>query len=183
RGRNAVGAVAPGGWRGDPRVRGARAPLWVALGAVEPVRQDGEVVDELLLPYRAAAGQRDRDAVAVPADARHRAEVVVEGAILLHQDDDGLDVHDGPAARSRRNADGALDARRKHAGGERGARQPEERWAREGRHARFVPQSVPRRQPRRCDFEYRAAEIYTGGRRRGGRAERAAPGPPASAPC
>ena len=43
-------------------------------------------------------GSVDRARVAEPAHAAQGAEVVVEGAVLLHQDDDVLDVVDGAGA-------------------------------------------------------------------------------------
>ncbi|MNS96414.1 hypothetical protein D3C72_1307120 [compost metagenome] len=45
--------------------------------------------------HRLAVGQRNREAVAEAAHAAQRAEVVVEAAVLLHQDHDVLDVLDG----------------------------------------------------------------------------------------
>jgi hypothetical protein len=39
--------------------------------------------------------QREHVGVVEPADAAQRAEVVVEGTVLLHQHDDVLDVADG----------------------------------------------------------------------------------------
>ena len=48
-----------------------------------------------LVPDRLAGRQRDRPRIAEAAHAAQRAEVVVERAVLLHQDDDVLDVLDG----------------------------------------------------------------------------------------
>ena len=52
-----------------------------------------------LVPHRLATGQRHRVRIAEPAHAAHRAEVVVERAVLLHQHDDVLDVLDACGSR------------------------------------------------------------------------------------
>jgi hypothetical protein len=44
--------------------------------------------------YREAAGQRDGGPVTEATDTAQRAEVVVEAAVLLHQDHHVLDVPD-----------------------------------------------------------------------------------------
>ncbi len=58
--------------------------------------------------------------IAVAAHAAQGAEVVVEGAVFLHQDDDVLDVLDGPGAVVAGQFQRAGDAGRKQ-GGERSA--------------------------------------------------------------
>ena len=45
-----------------------------------------------LLPHALAPRQHDRGAIAKAAYALHAAEIVVEAAVLLHHDDDMLDV-------------------------------------------------------------------------------------------
>ena len=40
--------------------------------------------------------ERDGQAVAETANTAHRAEIMIEAAIFLHQDDDMLDIADGP---------------------------------------------------------------------------------------
>jgi hypothetical protein len=45
-----------------------------------------------LVPHRFPRRQFDRTGVVEAADASHRAEVVVERAVLLHEKDDVLDV-------------------------------------------------------------------------------------------
>jgi hypothetical protein len=47
-----------------------------------------------LMEHAIARGQRDRVGVAVATHPWHRAEVVVEGPVLLHQHDDMLHVAD-----------------------------------------------------------------------------------------
>lgn len=51
-----------------------------------------------LEPDVALSGNWDRKAVAKAAHAPERAEIVVEGTVFLHQDDDVFDVHDGAGA-------------------------------------------------------------------------------------
>gem|GEM_PF-4407122 len=70
-----------------------------------------------LSPHRLAVADRHRVRVAVAADAAQRAEVVVEGSVLLHQDDDVLDVLDRPRAVVALDRGGPGDARREHRGG------------------------------------------------------------------
>ena len=67
-----------------------------------------------LVEHRLAAGQRRRVRVAEATDAAHRAEVVVERPVLLHQDHDVLDVLDRPLLAVSRNGRGAGDALRQH---------------------------------------------------------------------
>jgi hypothetical protein len=90
---------------------------------VRPEREDlvGQVLvlGRGLLPDGLAVAQRHRVRVAEAADPSHRAEVVVERAVLLHQYDDVLDVlHRAGTARCR-DRGGARDRRREHR--ERGA--------------------------------------------------------------
>ena len=66
------------------------------LPRVLPARAVGLVEDAV------AAGQLDRGAVAEAAHPLQRAEVVVEGAVFLHQDHDVLHVGDGAGARGLR---------------------------------------------------------------------------------
>jgi hypothetical protein len=69
--------------------------LRVALGLVQVVGQHRLAGGVVLLPDLAAAGQRDGEAIAEAAHAAQRAEVLVEGAVFLHQDHHVLDVLDG----------------------------------------------------------------------------------------
>ncbi len=126
-----------------------RHPL-VVLGVVERLVAAGpvvvEVLDELhaqvvhlraeredllaggvrLVPDRLSARKGDRAWVAEAAHALHRAEVVVERTVLLHQHDDVLDVLESPGGAGRGDRGGTRDAlrQRRERGG--GARQLEE---------------------------------------------------------
>jgi hypothetical protein len=64
-----------------------------------------------LVPHRLAAGQRHRVPVAETAYPAQRSEVVVERPVLLHQDDDVLDVAQGSGTAVRRDARRPGDAR------------------------------------------------------------------------
>ncbi|MNQ57939.1 hypothetical protein D3C85_721100 [compost metagenome] len=112
--RPLVGASAvPGVLAVDPRVRRAAHALRVPLAAVQVVGQHGLAGGIALLPDVQALGQRNGEAVTEAAHAHERAEVVVERAVLLHQDDDVLDVLDGAGLVVGRNGEGAADGRRK----------------------------------------------------------------------
>ena len=94
-------AVVPGQVLGRPGVVGAGRGLRAGGPGVEVER--GQValgVARVRLPeHRAAARQHDRGRVGEAPDAGHRAEVMVEAAILLHRDDDVLDVAERAAGR------------------------------------------------------------------------------------
>ena len=47
-----------------------------------------------LVPDRLAGRQKDGSRIGKAADTIQRAEVMIEGAVLLHQDDDVFDVED-----------------------------------------------------------------------------------------
>ena len=109
-----------------------RDPLVVAAvvpGLVRGVPVVGEVLEELqaevlavgwngssvrpcvrLVQDRLAARQRHRPRVAEAAHAAQGAEVVVEGAVLLHQDDDVLDVLERAGAAGGGDRGGVGDA-------------------------------------------------------------------------
>lgn len=94
-----------------PAVRQALQELHAEVVGVRVERQDvlGAV---RLVPDRLAAVLRHRARVAEAADAAQLAEVVVEGTVLLHQDDDVLDVLHRPRSVVRREGGGPLDAAR-----------------------------------------------------------------------
>src|SRR5262245_11827930 len=50
------------------------------------------------MPYRSPVRQHDSTRIRKAAHATHRPEVMIERSILLHQDDDVLDVGDGSRA-------------------------------------------------------------------------------------
>ncbi len=106
-------ALVPGRLRVGERVRRRRQQQRVRLLLVQMERRDlaGAVGLE---PGRLAALQRDREAVAETAHAAQGAEVVVEAAVLLHQDHDVLDVLDRPGLHLGRDGQRLEDARRKH---------------------------------------------------------------------
>ena len=137
-----------GGLVGDPAVVGA--PVDRVLGVRPAVR---EVLEEDqaevlhvgpeghhlavavgLVPHGAAGRQRGRVRVTEAADPAHGAEVVVEGAVLLHQDDDVLDVlqRAGPAVGGQRRRTG--DAVGEQRGGGGATADLEEATTVEGRH-------------------------------------------------
>lgn len=51
-----------------------------------------------LLPHRLARGQCHRTGIGKTPHPTQSPEIVIEGTVLLHQDDDMLDIHDGAAA-------------------------------------------------------------------------------------
>src|SRR5690606_41854393 len=100
-----------------------------------------------LLPDRTPVGQGYGEAVAEPAHALERAEVIVERAVLLHEDHHVLDVPDGAGAvvggNRQRPADaGPQRGERRHAGGGDGAVAQEPALGRRGwrmlRHERIL---------------------------------------------
>ncbi|MNU98850.1 hypothetical protein D3C71_889710 [compost metagenome] len=116
-----VGAAAvPGVLAVVPVVRRAGDALCVALGLVQVVGQHGRTRFVGLLPDVATARQRNGEAVAETTHAHERAEVVVERTVLLHQDDDVLDVLDGAGLVVGGNGQRAADARREGREGEGG---------------------------------------------------------------
>ena len=60
--------------------------------------QDVVVAAVGLIPDGVAGGKGDGAGVAEAADAAEGAEVVIEGAVLLHHEDDVLDIFDGASA-------------------------------------------------------------------------------------
>ena len=91
------------------------------LSAVRPEGQRLLARGVRLVEDRLAAGQRGRARVAEAADAAQGAEVVVEGAVLLHQDDDVLDVLERPGPGGGRDRGGSGDAAGEHGRGGGGA--------------------------------------------------------------
>ncbi len=135
-------AGVPGGVRLRPAVvevggvlrvglAGVHAPGLQRAVSVRRLSEDGRAVREL---QRLLVGQA--------AHAGQRAEVVVERAVLLHQDHDVLDVLDRPGARGARRRDGGLLLTRR-AGGQqcrrgRGRAGQERTTSRTG-HSRSLP--------------------------------------------
>ncbi|MCY1231714.1 hypothetical protein D9M72_441740 [compost metagenome] len=113
-------ATVPGVLAVDPRVRRAAHALRVALALVQVVGHEQLAVGVGLLPHAAPAGQRNAEAVAETAHALEHAEVVVERPVLLHQDDDVLDVLDRAGLVVGGDGERTPDARRKGRERERG---------------------------------------------------------------
>src|SRR5450631_3062355 len=66
-----------------------------------------------LLPHRVSRGEGDGARVAEAPNAPQRPEVVIERSVLLHEDDNVLDVVDGPRPVMRGDGQCLLDAGRK----------------------------------------------------------------------
>jgi hypothetical protein len=73
-------------------------------------RQDVVIAAAGLMPDGVAGGEVDGARIAEAADAPKGAEVVIEGAVFLHHEDDVLDVVDGAGAVVGRDAEGSGDA-------------------------------------------------------------------------
>ena len=147
RGRRFVGgpgahaAVIPGGLLIHPRVRRAGDALGVAAFAVQMVGQH-QPFGALLLPDQAIAGQWNGKSIAEAAHARQGAEVVIERAVLLHQDHHVFDVAQGAGAviggNGQRFANrGGQQRERRSDGGS-----PQDVSARKVRHASLISVSV-----------------------------------------
>ncbi len=94
-------------------MRRAVDALGIAPAGVQVERHHDVAVSHALLPDTAPFRQRDREAVTEAAHALERAEIMVEGAVFLHQDHDVLDVADGARCVIGRDGKGALDGGRK----------------------------------------------------------------------
>ena len=77
-------------------------------------RENVTVAAAGLIPDGIAGGEGDGAGVAEAADAAEGAEVVIEGAVLLHHEDDVLDIVDAAGA-----IVGGDGQRTRDAGGER----------------------------------------------------------------
>ena len=82
-----------------------------------------------LMKHGFAGGQAHGTGIAESAHALQRAEVVIEGSILLHQHDDVLDVRNRPGLVVRGNGQGFRDALGNRRSERAGAEQLEERAA------------------------------------------------------
>jgi hypothetical protein len=109
-----------------PAVREVLDELQAQVVGLGAERQDLLAFGVRLVPDGLAVLQRHRARVAEAANSPERAEVVVEGPVLLHQDDDVLDVLDRPRAVVGRECGGALDAVRQGGEGSGGARELQE---------------------------------------------------------
>ena len=87
-------AVVPGLLTVQPGMRSAGNALRIVGRSVQMIGRDDRAVGTLLLPDLAAVGHGNRHPVAKAAHPLERAEVLIEGAVFLHQDHHMLHVHD-----------------------------------------------------------------------------------------
>src|ERR1700735_2327437 len=80
-----------------------------------------------LAPDRISGRQRHRAWIAKSAHASECAKVMIEGAVLLHQNHDVLHIVDGAGAMMRRNLQRTANAPRKRACAGAGGQQPQKR--------------------------------------------------------
>jgi hypothetical protein len=73
--------------------------------------KDGVVAAVGLIPDGVSVGEGDGARVAEAANATKSSEVVIEGAVLLHHEDDVFDIVDGAGAVVGGNRQRASDAR------------------------------------------------------------------------
>jgi len=111
-----VVAFVPCGVSGGPVVREILQELKAQVGCTGMEGQDVAVAAVGLIPDGVAGRQGDGARVAEAADAAERAEVVIEGAILLHHEDDVLDVVNAAGAVVGWDTESAGDARWKGCG-------------------------------------------------------------------
>jgi hypothetical protein len=78
------------------------------------------------MPDALTRGQLDRSRVSEPADTAQRSEIVIERAVLLHHDDDVLDVMDGAGLVIGRNGQSAGNACRRSGGCRSGGQELQE---------------------------------------------------------
>ncbi len=114
-------ALVPGGLCVGPAVRRARHPhVGELLSRVQVERRDQALaIARGLMPDGPAAARtiadRNRKAIAKAAHAAHRSEVVIEAAVLLHQDHHMLHILQRPGAAAGLNAQGARNGGRQPA--------------------------------------------------------------------
>jgi hypothetical protein len=112
--------VVPGLLAVMPVVRRSVGALRIADAAVQVERHQQLAVPHALLPHIAPLRQRNGEAVAEAAYAGERAEIMVESAVLLHQDHHMLDVPNRAGRIVGGDGEGALDGGRE--GGVSGSR-------------------------------------------------------------
>ncbi len=112
-----VFALVPRGMRGDPVMRQVFKKLQAKVGCGGVKGQRKPIACTIgLIPHRLARGQQDGAGIAKAAHAAQCAEVVIERAVFLHQDDDVFYVLNGSGAVVGRDAQGTRDALRKRRG-------------------------------------------------------------------
>ena len=130
-----VAPAVPGRMPVVPAVRRVGQEHLADVRHLGPERQE-YVVAVRLVPDRVAGGQRHRTGVAEAAYPAQRAEVVVERPVLLHQEDDVLDVLDRPVLVVGRDCGGLGQVERHCPGNGRYAGQPEKGATVGGGHGR-----------------------------------------------
>jgi hypothetical protein len=111
-----VVAFVPGCVRGGPVVGEVLEELEAEVGGSGLEGEDVVVAAVGLLPDGVAVGQGDGAGVAEAADAAEGAEVVIEGTVFLHHEDDVLDVVDAAGAVVGGDAESLGDACREGCG-------------------------------------------------------------------
>jgi hypothetical protein len=122
-----VTASVPGGMGGGPVVRQILQELEAEIGRARMEGQDVAVgiLGVGLMPNALAGGQVDGARIAETAHSAQRSEVVIERAVLLHHENDVLDVVDGSGPVIRGKGQGAADARWKSSRSGGGGQEPE----------------------------------------------------------
>src|SRR5579884_313265 len=77
------------------------------------MKRQNMAVSMRLMPNWLPIWQQDGTGIAKAAHTAHRPEIVVEGAVLLHQNDNVFHISDASGAMVRRNCKRLLDTRRK----------------------------------------------------------------------
>ena len=111
-------ALIPCGLRVGEEVRRVRHQQRAAGFRVQVVGRN-HLLTVRLKPHGLAALEWNREAIAETAHAAQRAEIVVEGPVLLHQDDDVPDVLNGPGRDLCFDGKRAADHRGQHGKGTR----------------------------------------------------------------
>jgi hypothetical protein len=133
----------PGGVRVIPSVR----RVWQeGLAEVRNFRPERQKLSRAvgLLPHVLARWQRHRVGVCEASNAPKGAEVVVEGPVLLHQEDDVLDVPDGTGPVVRRDGERLAEIKWQRRGHGRSTHQFQECTTVDGAHGGVLPGTCAR---------------------------------------
>ena len=87
--------LVPGGMRGCPVVGEILKELQAEIGSGGMKGQSMTAITIGLVPDRLAGRLKGGSGIGKAADTIQRAEVMIEGTVLLHQDDDVLGIHVG----------------------------------------------------------------------------------------
>jgi hypothetical protein len=146
-------AAVPGLMLGRPAVVEHMQPLGIGASGIEPERQHpASILRVGLGEDRTAVGQGHRTCIVKAAHSGQCAEVMVEGTVLLHQENEMVDV----AQRGGRRRGGRLHAARRR---RRCPQRTEQRRSAECR--RTVQKSPPRHLDRRGGAVARAKSVET----------------------